>query len=112
MIFWGIIYKTLPEEKKIFSVNIGFHGLMAIIILFDFLLNRIQLNLQTLQHSFSYMILYMIFNLTYTRLYEPIYTMLTWDSPKSVILLAVSFAITVIWFWFLLFVSFLKSVIS
>jgi len=77
VIYWLAIYKTIPEENKIFSVNIGFHGVMALMIVIEFCMNRIKLDMRTLQHNLIYITCYLGFNYYYTKYYEPVYKILT-----------------------------------
>jgi len=110
VIFWGFIYKRLPEEMKIFSVNIGFHGVMALMIVIELYMNNIKLDMRTLQHNLIYITCYLGFNYYYTKYYEPIYPGLTWEDRKSFYFILGAFTIGFIWFLLMKFFSDRKNV--
>ena len=67
------------------------HGGCTILLFIDFYLNRLRIDFQSLTDSLKYAIIYLIFNVWFTKQYYAIYVILKWDDYKS---FGVAFGVT------------------
>ena len=84
---------SIPIEFNMYT-NTALHGGIWALKLIDLYQNRVNFSNSTKNYLFVYIGVYMLVNLLFTILVEPVYPILLWNSFKDIILVSVAVGIS------------------
>ncbi|KAL4490869.1 hypothetical protein ABPG72_008605 [Tetrahymena utriculariae] len=84
-LYWTAVYSTVKRTKDFafFYQSISEHGGMYAVLIVDKIFNNIKFYKRHQLYLFTFMFIYLSYNVSITLLWEPIYPILCWKKPLS-----------------------------
>ena len=103
VVYWAFLFKGANSALEIY-LDANFHGIPLAALLLEFIFNSYSFNIRRYLIVMIFASAYLIINLAYALLYEPVYSILPWNDWFSYVLAAAAYAMALVVFAFCILV--------